>query len=135
MLAFRPKTKAKGVKGVYFVGASTHPGTGVPIVLAGAKITSEQILRDRGVRIPWRGKECVVRDEGVVQGKGTGELDRMQRGSAILSDAGIWVLALAVLVVSLGYMGSGLVVTWDSELKPWWGSGRVPGSSVRVGEL
>ncbi|KAF3357316.1 hypothetical protein VdG1_05894 [Verticillium dahliae VDG1] len=37
----------------YFVGASTHPGTGVPIVLAGAKITAEQILDDRGLPVPW----------------------------------------------------------------------------------
>ncbi|TVY55614.1 Phytoene desaturase, partial [Lachnellula suecica] len=37
VLAFRPQTRCQSVKGVYFVGASTHPGTGVPIVLAGAK--------------------------------------------------------------------------------------------------
>uniref|UniRef100_A0A0B7JVI2 Phytoene desaturase n=1 Tax=Bionectria ochroleuca TaxID=29856 RepID=A0A0B7JVI2_BIOOC len=44
VLWFRPKTKAPELESTYFVGASTHPGTGVPIVLAGAKITAEQIL-------------------------------------------------------------------------------------------
>ncbi|KAL9941809.1 phytoene dehydrogenase AL-1 [Verticillium nonalfalfae] len=53
VLAFRPRTRAEGLENAYFVGASTHPGTGVPIVLAGAKITAEQILDDRGLPVPW----------------------------------------------------------------------------------
>jgi len=125
VLAFRPKTKHPQIKGVYFVGASTHPGTGVPIVLAGAKITAEQILRDRGVRVPWYGKESVVRDQGVRQGKETAELDRVRRESAILSNLGIWVLAFVVLVATLAYLNSGLILTWDPEGKKGWGSGRV----------
>ncbi|KAK1775335.1 putative phytoene dehydrogenase [Copromyces sp. CBS 386.78] len=60
VLAFRPRTKAKGLDNAYFVGASTHPGTGVPIVLAGAKITAEQILEEtfpRNTRAPWTTNE------------------------------------------------------------------------------
>jgi len=126
VLAFRPKTKHPEIQGVYFVGASTHPGTGVPIVLAGAKITTEQILRDRGMDVPWEGRESVVRDEGVVQGKGTREIDRFRKGGgAILSDMGIWILALVVLVGTLVYVNSGLVIAWDPELKRGWGSGSV----------
>ncbi|KAH8171654.1 flavin containing amine oxidoreductase domain-containing protein [Sarocladium implicatum] len=55
VLWFRPKTRAAELARTYFVGASTHPGTGVPIVLAGAKITAEQILDDLGMRrsVPW----------------------------------------------------------------------------------
>ncbi|KAI1632564.1 hypothetical protein F4809DRAFT_656191 [Biscogniauxia mediterranea] len=55
VLAFRPPTRAvgAGAENTYFVGASTHPGTGVPIVLAGAKITAEQILGDLGIVPPW----------------------------------------------------------------------------------
>lgn len=45
VLSFRPKTKHQSIKDLYFVGASTHPGTGVPIVLAGAKLVSAQVLR------------------------------------------------------------------------------------------
>ncbi|KAH0844196.1 Phytoene desaturase [Fonsecaea pedrosoi] len=53
VLSFRPGTKHTTIAGVYFVGASTHPGTGVPIVLAGSKITTEQILDDLGMVKPW----------------------------------------------------------------------------------
>lgn len=60
VLWFRPKTRSPEVKGAYFVGASTHPGTGVPIVLAGAKITAEQILRDLGMPVPWGAAKDVV---------------------------------------------------------------------------
>ncbi|CAM1502217.1 Fc.00g042010.m01.CDS01 [Cosmosporella sp. VM-42] len=54
VLWFRPQTKAQELENTYFVGASTHPGTGVPIVLAGAKITAEQVLGDLGMVAPWR---------------------------------------------------------------------------------
>jgi phytoene desaturase (3,4-didehydrolycopene-forming) len=54
VLSFRPSTKHGSYKRLYFVGASTHPGTGVPIVLAGSKITTEQILDDLGMEKPWR---------------------------------------------------------------------------------
>ena len=53
VLSFRPKTKHASIRDLYFVGASTHPGTGVPIVLAGSKITSDQILGDLGMVKPW----------------------------------------------------------------------------------
>jgi phytoene desaturase (3,4-didehydrolycopene-forming) len=125
VLAFRPKTKHPEIEGVYFVGASTHPGTGVPIVLAGAKISVEQVLEDRGETVPWENKESVVRDHGVVQWKGTRELDRIVRRGGLLSDVGIVLLAVVVLAATLGYLNSGLVVGWDPEGKRGWGSGRV----------
>ncbi len=53
VLSFRPGTKHSEIKNLYFVGASTHPGTGVPIVLAGSKITTGQILDDLGMTKPW----------------------------------------------------------------------------------
>jgi phytoene desaturase (3,4-didehydrolycopene-forming) len=53
VLSFRPKTKHANIGGLYFVGASTHPGTGVPICLAGGKIVASQILNDLDVEIPW----------------------------------------------------------------------------------
>ncbi|KAH8719387.1 hypothetical protein GQ44DRAFT_775312 [Phaeosphaeriaceae sp. PMI808] len=46
VLSFRPNTKHATIEDLYFVGASTHPGTGVPIVLAGAKLVTEQVLQD-----------------------------------------------------------------------------------------
>jgi len=43
---FRPANKAPTVGGLYFVGASTVPGTGVPLVCLGAKLVTERILAD-----------------------------------------------------------------------------------------
>ncbi|KAG0182063.1 hypothetical protein DFQ29_005904 [Apophysomyces sp. BC1021] len=44
VLWFRPSTKDSTGRfdNLFFVGASTHPGTGVPIVLAGSKLTADQ---------------------------------------------------------------------------------------------
>ena len=45
VLSFRPKTRHRSIEGLFFVGASTHPGTGVPICLASSKMVSEQAIR------------------------------------------------------------------------------------------
>ena len=45
---FRYGNKARETKGLYFVGASTHPGAGVPGVLSTAKVTEKLIVRDYG---------------------------------------------------------------------------------------
>jgi phytoene desaturase (3,4-didehydrolycopene-forming) len=50
VLSFRPRTKHAQIEGLYFVGASTHPGTGVPVCLAGGKIVSGQIIDDWNAR-------------------------------------------------------------------------------------
>jgi phytoene desaturase len=42
----RPKNHHKQYRNLYFVGASTHPGTGLPIVLLSAKLASERIFND-----------------------------------------------------------------------------------------
>jgi len=105
VLAFRPKTKHPQVKGVYFVGASTHPGTGVPIVLAGAKITTTQILQDLGIGVPWSNGNQ-FQDQGVKQGKGMKEIDRVQRGPATTSEVVIWSFAL-LLAATVLYLQSG----------------------------
>jgi len=43
---FRPHNRSKFFKGLYFVGAGTHPGAGVPAVIASGKIASELIQTD-----------------------------------------------------------------------------------------
>jgi len=43
---FRPHNQHKKFRNLYFAGGSTHPGNGVPLVLLGAKLTSERILND-----------------------------------------------------------------------------------------
>ncbi|KAI8143957.1 phytoene dehydrogenase [Fennellomyces sp. T-0311] len=50
VLWFRPSTKDSTGRfdNLFFVGASTHPGTGVPIVLAGSKLTANQVCKHFG---------------------------------------------------------------------------------------
>jgi len=43
---FRPPMVSRGIGGVYFVGASTRPGTGVPLVTIGARLVAERIGRE-----------------------------------------------------------------------------------------
>lgn len=43
---FRPNIADNKILGLYFVGASTRPGNGVPLVLMGAKTTAERIIND-----------------------------------------------------------------------------------------
>jgi phytoene desaturase len=44
----RPQNRHKRYKNLYFAGASTHPGTGLPIVLLSAKLTTQRILKEAG---------------------------------------------------------------------------------------
>lgn len=52
--AFRPSIKSKDVDGFYHVGASTHPGGGIPMVLTCGRLAAEEIH-----------KNTVRRNEGV----------------------------------------------------------------------
>ncbi len=44
----RPANRHARYKNLYFAGASTHPGTGLPIVLLSARLTTERILKEMG---------------------------------------------------------------------------------------
>lgn len=89
VLSFRPATRHASVGGLYFVGASTHPGTGVPICLAGARVTVEQVLGDREEKVPWvEGADGRERREGI---------DRVVGGGRW--PVRIWELLLVVVVV------------------------------------
>ena len=48
MAYFRPHNRHKTYHNLYFVGASTHPGTGVPTVLVSARLTTQRILDEAG---------------------------------------------------------------------------------------
>ena len=56
---FRPHNRSE-VPGLYFVGAGTHPGAGLPGVLLSASITSELIRED----VPLRPEEAPVHGPG-----------------------------------------------------------------------
>ncbi|MFW9968143.1 MAG: phytoene desaturase family protein, partial [Candidatus Thorarchaeota archaeon] len=43
---FRPHNRSRDVKGLYLVGAGTHPGAGVPSVIMSADITTKEIFKD-----------------------------------------------------------------------------------------
>ncbi|MDY0210699.1 MAG: phytoene desaturase family protein [Acholeplasma sp.] len=43
---FRPQNKFKTIDNLYFAGSSNHPGAGVPIVLASAKLACKEIMKD-----------------------------------------------------------------------------------------
>ena len=44
----RPRNRHAHYRNLYFTGASTHPGTGVPIVLLSARLTTERVLKEMG---------------------------------------------------------------------------------------
>ena len=45
----RPRNRHARYRNLYFVGASTHPGAGLPTVLISARLTTERILEDAGI--------------------------------------------------------------------------------------
>ncbi|OGO16714.1 MAG: hypothetical protein A2Z14_10955 [Chloroflexi bacterium RBG_16_48_8] len=47
MFYFRPRNRHHRYRNLFFVGASTHPGTGIPCVLISARLAAERILQDR----------------------------------------------------------------------------------------
>jgi len=46
MLYFRPHNKFEDLDGLYLVGGGTHPGSGLPVIYEGARITSDLVLKD-----------------------------------------------------------------------------------------
>lgn len=43
----RPQNRHRRYDNLFFVGSSTHPGTGLPIVLLSARLTTERILKEQ----------------------------------------------------------------------------------------
>jgi phytoene desaturase len=46
----RPQNRHRRYDNLFFVGSSTHPGTGLPIVLLSARLTTERILKEQALR-------------------------------------------------------------------------------------
>ncbi|MBM3437679.1 MAG: phytoene desaturase [Bacteroidetes bacterium] len=44
--SLRPANKDEKLSNVYYVGASTHPGTGLPIVVIGSRLVTERIVNE-----------------------------------------------------------------------------------------
>jgi len=43
---FRPPLRAPGRRNLYFVGGTTHPGGGIPLVLLSGKMVADMIQRE-----------------------------------------------------------------------------------------
>jgi phytoene desaturase len=48
MLMFRPGNRFGDTQGLYLVGGGTHPGSGLPVIYEGARISANLLLRDLG---------------------------------------------------------------------------------------
>ncbi|MDB5414736.1 MAG: phytoene desaturase [Rubritepida sp.] len=46
MLSFRPRNRFNDTQGLYLVGGGTHPGSGLPVIYEGARITARLIQDD-----------------------------------------------------------------------------------------
>jgi phytoene desaturase (3,4-didehydrolycopene-forming) len=97
VLSFRPKTKHADIDGLYFVGASTHPGTGVPVCLAGGKIVASQVLQDHKLDVPW--SEC-----GIVPAAARKEEQGLDAIHKPISNIGLLVTSVALLVSILALL-------------------------------
>lgn len=53
MLHLRPRNRFNELDGVYLVGGSTHPGSGLPVIFESARISSRLLMSDLGMSIPW----------------------------------------------------------------------------------
>ncbi len=49
MLHLRPRNRFEDLDGVYLVGGGTHPGSGLPVIFEGARISSRLLLEDLGI--------------------------------------------------------------------------------------
>ena len=49
MLLFRPRNRFSELERLYLVGGGTHPGSGLPVIYEGARISSDLVLGDLGM--------------------------------------------------------------------------------------
>lgn len=50
MLHRRPHNRFEDIRGVYLAGGGTHPGSGLPVIFEGARISSDLVIRDLAPR-------------------------------------------------------------------------------------
>lgn len=53
MLHRRPRNRFEDLEGVYLAGGGTHPGSGLPVIFEGARITAKLLARDLGLPVSW----------------------------------------------------------------------------------
>ena len=65
MLHLRPNNRFEDLDGVYLVGGGTHPGSGLPVIYEGARITARLLCEDLGVHAVWDAPEPATATPGV----------------------------------------------------------------------
>ncbi|MDQ3313377.1 MAG: phytoene desaturase family protein [Verrucomicrobiota bacterium] len=53
MLHLRPRNRFEDLDRVYLVGGGTHPGSGLPVIFEGARITARLLCNDLGITSAW----------------------------------------------------------------------------------
>jgi phytoene desaturase len=64
----RPQNRHARYRNLYFVGSSTHPGSGLPMALLSARLTTERVLKEIGVPQPARRPQLSKHDTSPVYG-------------------------------------------------------------------
>ena len=50
MLYLRPHNRLEGFRNCYLVGGGTHPGSGLPVIYEGARISTRLLMADLGLQ-------------------------------------------------------------------------------------
>ncbi len=66
MLHRRPRNRFEDLDGVYLVGGGTHPGSGLPVIYEGARITARLVAEDLGLDAAWLDPEPLTATPAVV---------------------------------------------------------------------
>ncbi|MEK0446409.1 MAG: All-trans-zeta-carotene desaturase [Verrucomicrobiota bacterium] len=66
MLHLRPRNRFEDIDGMYLVGGGTHPGSGLPVIYEGARITAQLLCEDLGFALPLpaQGVDTRARSDG-----------------------------------------------------------------------
>jgi phytoene desaturase len=60
MLHWRPRNRFEDLDGVYLVGGGTHPGSGLPVIFEGARISTRLLAEDLKLDTNWMSTDLAV---------------------------------------------------------------------------
>ena len=71
MLHLRPNNRFEDLDGVYLVGGGTHPGSGLPVIYEGARISAKLVCDDLGVDPGWESPQPATPTPGLAGDRAT----------------------------------------------------------------
>ena len=87
MLHLRPRNRFESIGRTYLLGGGTHPGSGLPVIYEGARISSQLLLEDMGRAPTWDATMPAAGGElaelGMSSGKRRGGAEVKSRGELI----------------------------------------------------